>query len=69
MNDELSGEDMGEIPDSVLLQDGLYGLDKALESIMEMKEPEGQALAFFIHAAISYAEQLIDVKPEVFKNG
>ena len=49
-----------ELPDDVLLRDGLFALDKALESIMEMKCDLGKALANIVHGALVFGEGLQD---------
>lgn len=41
-----------------LLQSGMEKLDDALSYLMEMKSPEGKAIAHFVFAAIRYAERI-----------
>jgi uncharacterized protein YicC (UPF0701 family) len=53
--EELKGE---EIPDEVLLKDGLFALDKALESLMEMKSIEGKVLSQLVYNALAYGERI-----------
>ena len=53
MDDELV-----DIPDEVLLKDGLFALDEALKSIQEMKSPEGKALSYMVYSALTYGEHV-----------
>lgn len=51
--------EFSDISDEALLTDGIYALDRALESIMEMKSSEGKALAHMVHFALVYGENAL----------
>ena len=46
--------------DLELLKDGMMRLDDALASIMELDCAGAQALAHFLHSALSFGEKLIE---------
>ncbi len=62
MQSEVDKELTGPFPDKVLLEDGLYALEKALESLMDMTSPSGIALAHFVHAAFVFGEKLMGIE-------
>lgn len=55
IDDELKGV---RFPDDVLLKDGLFALNKALESIMEMRSDVGRALTNIVHGALVFGEYI-----------
>lgn len=51
--------DKEKLSNKDLLKVGMQGLDMALQHIMEMEGAGGQALAHFIHAALTFGETLL----------
>lgn len=47
-----------EVSEDALLTDGLFALNKALESIMELKSNLGKALADMVHGALVFGEYI-----------